>query len=133
MAPAQVLGAEAGAHAFDGKERSGVDLGNGVFGQWESDGALRAQFAQPLAWLGSVRVRARGPGSLRAVVRLQDVGLEDAVRKTRYVNPVLCHFKGTGAWETCTLPLPLRDVEAVSVFPERPRITLYEVEVLGVL
>ncbi len=129
--PDEVLGAQAGAHAFDRKERSGVDLGNGQFGRWEADGALRAQFTQPLAWLGGLRVKARGPGTLRAIVRLNGVGLEDPERKSYFVNPTVCRFKGTGAWEECKLPLPLQDVEAVSVFPERERITLHEVEILG--
>jgi hypothetical protein len=53
------------------------------------------------------------------------------VRKSRYVNPTVCKFKGAGGWEECRLPLPLRDVEAVSVFPGQERITLYEVEILG--
>ncbi|MBF5044147.1 hypothetical protein FGE12_17240 [Aggregicoccus sp. 17bor-14] len=132
IVPDQVKGAEAGAHAFDGKERSGVDLGNGHFGRWEADGALRAQFTKPLQWLGAVRVRASGPGTLRAIVRLSDVGLEDPERKTRFVNPTVCRFQGNGSWEECRLPLPLSNVEAVSVFPERERITLNEVEILGV-
>ncbi|SES74701.1 hypothetical protein SAMN05443639_101121 [Stigmatella erecta] len=133
QAPAKLQGAEAASHAFDGKERSGVDLGNGVFGKsWEADGALRAQFEPPLAQLVSVRVRAQGPGALRAIVRTPaEAGLKDPERGTWFVNPTACTFKGTGKWETCTLKVPLLDVEALSVFPGAERISLYEVEALG--
>ncbi|ADO72452.1 conserved uncharacterized protein [Stigmatella aurantiaca DW4/3-1] len=131
--PDTLQGAEAGSHAFDGKERSGVDLGNGVFGKrWEADGALRAQFDPPLKQLTSLRVRAKGTGTLRAIIRLPPgVGLEDPERGAFFANPTVCQFKGTGAWETCELKVPLLDVEALSVFPHLPRITLYEVEARG--
>ncbi|HET9450450.1 MAG TPA: hypothetical protein VFO83_06190 [Aggregicoccus sp.] len=129
--PDEVLGSKVGTHTFDARERSGIDLGNGEFGRWEADGALRAQFEEPLAWLGGLRVKARGPGTLRAIVRLEGVGLEDPERKRSFVNPTVCQFKGTGAWEDCKLPLPLQDVEAISVFPGREKISLYEVEILG--
>jgi hypothetical protein len=133
QAPSKLQGAEAASHAFDGKERSGVDLGNGVFGKsWEADGALRAQFEPPLAQLVSVRVRAQGPGTLRAIVRTPaEAGLKDPERGTWFVNPTACAFQGTGTWETCTLKVPLLDVEAISVFPGTERIALYEVEALG--
>lgn len=132
VAPKDITGAEAGSHAFDGKERSGVDLGNGVTPRWEADGALRAQFASPLKELTGVRVRAKGPGSVRAIVRTpKGLGLEDPERGTSFVNPTVCHFKGTGQWETCTAPVPLLSVEAISVFPEQPRISLYELEARG--
>ncbi|WP_224242584.1 hypothetical protein [Hyalangium gracile] len=132
MTPAQITGAEAGSHAFDGKERSGVDLGNGRTPRWEADGALRGQFEPPLKQLTSLRVRAKGAGSLRAIVRLPPgVGMEDQERDTFFVNPTVCQFKGTGQWETCTLPVPLLDVEAISVFPALPRIAFYELEASG--
>ncbi|MDC0707992.1 hypothetical protein POL68_05870 [Stigmatella sp. ncwal1] len=133
LSPDTVQGAEAGAHAFDGKERSGVDLGNGVFGKrWEADGALRAQFDPPLKQLVSLRVRAEGAGTLRAIIRLPPgVGLEDPEHGTSFANPTACQFKGTGKWETCELKVPLLEVEALSVFPNLPRISLYEVEARG--
>jgi hypothetical protein len=133
QSPSGLQGAEAASHAFDGKARSGVDLGNGVFGKsWEADGALRAQFHPPLAQLVSVRVLAEGPGALRAIVRTPpEAGLKDPGRGTWFVNPTVCAFKGTGKWETCTLKVPLLDVEALSVFPGAPRIALHEVEAHG--
>lgn len=131
--PDEVTGAEVGRNAFDDSEKSGVDLGNGVTGErWEMDGALRAQFAPPLKQLASLRVRASGPGTLRAIVRTpQGVGVDDPARGMSFVHPTACRFKGTGQWETCKLEVPLLDVDAVSVFPERQKISLYEVEVLG--
>jgi hypothetical protein len=132
VAPTKITGAEAGSHAFDGKEKTGVDLGNGVTHRWEADGALRAEFEPPLKELNIVRVRAKGPGSLRAIVRTpKGLGLQDPERGTSFVNPTLCHFKGTGQWEACTVLLPLLSVEAISVFPEEPKISLYELEARG--
>ncbi|MBN1208436.1 MAG: hypothetical protein JXB05_26485 [Myxococcaceae bacterium] len=132
IAPQQITGAEAGSHAFDGNEQSGVELSNGVTERWEADGALRARFQPPLKQLTQVRVRAKGPGSLRAIVRSpKGLGLEDKERGTFFVNPTLCHFKGSGRWETCSLPAPLVDVEALSVFPRQPKISLYELEASG--
>lgn len=133
LKPDAVTGAEAGRHAFDASEKSGVDLGNGSTGKrWEADGALRAQFAPPLKQLASLRVRARGPGTLRAIVRTPPgVGVDDPERGMTFVHPTACRFKGTGQWETCKLEVPLLEVDALSVFPEQPRISLYEVEVLG--
>lgn len=132
VAPKEITGAEAGSHAFDGKEKSGVDLGNGVTPRWEADGALRAQFASPLKALTAVRVRAKGPGTVRAIVRTpQGLGLQDPERGTSFVNPTVCHFKGTGQWESCTAQVPLLSVEAISVFPEQPMISLYELEARG--
>jgi hypothetical protein len=132
MAPEQITGAEAGRNAFDGNEKSGVDLGNGQTPRWEADGALRGQFEPPLKQLTSLRVRAKGAGALRAIVRTPaGLGLEDRERGTFFVNPTVCQFKGTGQWETCTLKVPLLDVEAISVFPALPKISLYEVEVRG--
>ncbi len=131
--PDEVTGAEAGRNAFDASEKTGVDLGNGVTGRdWETDGALRAQFTPPLKQLASLRVRASGPGTLRAIVRTPPgIGLDDRERGMSFVHPTACRFKGTGQWETCRLPVPLLDVDAVSVFPERKMISLYAVEVLG--
>ncbi len=132
MAPAQITGAEAGSHAFDGNEKSGVDLGNKQTPRWEADGALRAQFDPPLKQLTSVRVRAKGAGTLRAIVRTpQGVGMEDRERGTFFVNPTACRFKGTGQWETCELKVPLLDVEALGVLPGQPKISLYEVDTRG--
>jgi hypothetical protein len=132
MAPGQITGAEAGSHAFDGNEKSGVDLGNGKTPRWEADGALRGQFDPPLKQLTSVRVRAKGAGTLRAIVRTpQGVGMEDQERGLFFVNPTVCSFKGMGQWETCELKFPLLDVAALSVFPGQPKISLYEVDARG--
>ncbi|WP_224361076.1 hypothetical protein [Hyalangium versicolor] len=132
VVPDQITGAEAGKHAFDGKEKSGVDLGNGQTPRWEADGALRGQFEPPLKQLTSLRVRAKGAGTLRAIVRMPPgLGLDDKERGTFFVNPTVCRFKGTGQWETCELPVPLVDVEAISVFPALPRIAFHELEVRG--
>lgn len=132
MAPAQITGTEAGSHAFDGSEKTGVDLASGQTPRWEADGALRAQFDPPLKQLTSLRVRAKGAGTLRAIVRTpQGVGLEDQERGMFFVNPTVCRFKGTGQWETCELKVPLLDVAALSVFPGQPKISLYEVDARG--
>jgi hypothetical protein len=132
MAPTQITGAEAGNHAFDGSEKSGVDLGNGQTPRWEADGALRAQFEPPLKQLTSLRVRAKGTGTLRAIVRTPPrVGMEDPERGTFFVNPTVCRFKGTGQWEKCELKVPMLAVEALSVFPGQPKISLYEVDARG--
>jgi hypothetical protein len=132
VAPKQITGAEAGRQAFDGQEKTGVDLGNGVTQRWEADGALRADFEPPLKELNLVRVRAKGPGSLRAIIRTpKGLGLQDPERGTSFVNPTLCQFKGTGQWEACTVLVPLLSVEALSVFPADPKITLYELEARG--
>jgi hypothetical protein len=132
-APEQITGAEAGRQAFDGDETTGVDLGGAVAGpRWEADGALRAQFEPPLKQLVRLRLRAKGPGTLRAIVRTpRGVGLEDKERGSFFVNPTVCQFQGTGQWESCTLMAPLVDVEALSVFPSQPKITLYAVDVRG--
>jgi hypothetical protein len=133
VVPEQFMGAEAGRNAFDGDEKSGVDLGNGQTPRWEADGALRGQFEPPLKQLTALRVRAKGPGTLRAIVRMPPgLGMDDQERGTFFVNPTVCQFKGTGQWETCTLPVPLLDVEALSVFPAKPKISLHEVEARGV-
>jgi hypothetical protein len=131
--PDEVLGAPEGRNVFDGNEKTGVDLGNTVTGKrWDVDGALRAQFAPPIQQLASLRVRASGPGTLRAIVRTpKGAGLEDTERGMSFVAPTACHFKGTGQWEQCKLEVPLLDVDALSVFPEAKKVSLYEVEALG--
>ncbi|MCP3100844.1 hypothetical protein LZ198_18395 [Myxococcus sp. K15C18031901] len=119
--------------AFDGN----VDTRAAVGGaprtrRWDADGALRADFSPALGLLSSVRIHARGPGTLRAIVRTPNgVGLRDPERDFSFVNPVVCRFQGTGTWETCTPSVPLKDVDALSVFPERPDVVLGELEVLG--
>jgi hypothetical protein len=132
-APEQITGPEPGRQAFDGKEETGVDLGNEAKGpRWEADGALRAQFDPPLKQLLQLRLRAKGPGTLRAIVRTpRGVGMQDKERGTFFVNPTVCQFQGTGQWETCNLMSPLVDVEALSVFPSQPKVTLHEVDVRG--
>ncbi|XXF75135.1 hypothetical protein P2318_18870 [Myxococcaceae bacterium GXIMD 01537] len=132
--PDEVLGAPMGRHAVDSNERSGVDLGlNATAKRWEADGALRLQFNPPLKQLASVRVRASGPGTLRAIIRTPPgVGLKDPERDFHFVNPTVCRFKGTGQWESCALDATQVDVDALSVFPAREKISFYEVEPLGV-
>ncbi len=132
MAPGQITGAEAGSHAFDGSEKTGVDLGNGKTPRWQADGALRAEFTPPLKQLTSVRVRAKGGGTLRAIVRTPEgVGLRDPERDFFFVHPTVCRYQGTGQWERCELPVPLLDVDAVSVFPERADGEVKELEIIG--
>lgn len=132
MQPQQVTGAEAGSHAFDGEARSGVELKKSSSLRWQADGALRAQFEPALKQLTALRVRAKGPGTLRAIVRApRGLGMEDRERGTFFVNPTVCHFKGTGQWETCGLKVPLLEVEALSVFPGQASLTLYEVDARG--
>ncbi len=131
LQPDEVVGPEAGRGAFDGSEKTGVALSPGKTKRWEADGALRAQFSPPLKQLATLRVRASGPGTLRAIVRAPEgLALQDPERGMRFVNPVVCRFKGTGQAENCALPVPLLDVDAVSVFPDKP-LTLHELEVLG--
>ncbi|HYO69449.1 MAG TPA: hypothetical protein VEU33_25565, partial [Archangium sp.] len=86
----------------------------------------------PVRQLSALRVRATGPGTLRAAIRTQEnMGKYDPDTKTSFVDPVACRFKGTGQWETCALPVPLLDVEALSVFPDKDTLTLNEVEARG--
>ncbi|MCY1077567.1 hypothetical protein [Archangium lansingense] len=129
----RTVGAQNGEKAFDGQETTSVALTATPQAQrWEKDGALSAVFEPPVRKLSALRVRGTGPGTLRAVVRtLEGLGRNDPDTKTSFVDPVACRFKGTGQWETCTLPVPLLDVEALSVFPDKGKLTLNEVEARG--
>ena len=132
LKPKRMVGAQDGDKAFDGQEATGVELTAAPQNpNWMKEGALSAVFESPVRQLTALRVRARGPGTLRAVVRTgNDLGLRDPDTKTSFVLPVACRFRGTGQWETCALPVPLLDVEALSVFPEKA-LTLSEVEARG--
>ncbi|WP_240359802.1 hypothetical protein [Pyxidicoccus trucidator] len=131
--PDQVTGAEPRRHAFDGDVNTGVPVSNAAPDKrWAADGALRAGYAPNLKHLASIRIRATGPGELRAIVRTpQGVGLKDPEGGFSFVNPTLCRFRGTGQWELCTPTVPLVDVDAVSVFPERSDVELKELEITG--
>ncbi len=132
LRPSEVTGAEGAALAFDGSDRKGVELSATKTRRWEADGALRAQFTPPLQQLTALRLKAQGGGTLRAIVRApKGAGLEDDARGTSFVNPTICQFQGNGAWEVCTLGLPLLNVEAISVFPSAPKITVLEIDVQG--
>jgi hypothetical protein len=131
--PERLLGVAAGGHAFDGQEATGVELAPGPQGErWEKEGALSAVFDPPLKQLTGLRVRVSGPGALRAIVRTEEeVGLSDPRTGTSFVHPTACRFLGTRQWEECALAVPLLDVEALAVFPEK-EFTLSEVEARGV-
>ncbi|WP_375765518.1 hypothetical protein NR798_27840 [Archangium gephyra] len=133
LKPDRTVGAQGGETAFDGQESTGVALASAPQGErWEKDGALSAVFEPPVRQLSALRVRASGPGTLRAAVRTQEhMGKYDPDSKTSFVDPVACRFRGTGQWETCALPVPLLDVEALSVFPDKDKLTLNEVEARG--
>ncbi|MDY7228199.1 hypothetical protein [Hyalangium rubrum] len=132
IAPSEITGAENARQAFDGSDRKGVELSQASTPRWEADGALRAQFKPPLKQLTALRISAKGAGTLRAIVRAPaGMGLRDDERGTSFVNPTVCQFQGTGQWELCTLPLPLLEVEALSIFPSDPKITVLEVDVQG--
>ncbi|WP_233166217.1 hypothetical protein [Archangium sp. Cb G35] len=133
LKPDRTVGTPGGEKPFDGQETTGVTLAAKPQGErWEKDGALSAVFEPPVHQLSALRVRASGPGTLRAAVRTGDgLGKHDPDSKTSFVDPVACRFKGTGQWETCALPVPLLDVEALSVFPEKDTLTLSEVEARG--
>ncbi|HEX8818350.1 MAG TPA: hypothetical protein VF794_00365 [Archangium sp.] len=133
LKPKRTVGAQGGEKAFDGQEATGVELtATPQSENWVKEGALSAVFESPVPRLTALRVRARGPGSLRAVVRTEEnLGLSDPDTNTSFVLPVACRFRGTGQWETCALPVPLVDVEALSVFPEKDTLTLNEVEARG--
>lgn len=132
ISPSQVTGAKGAELAFDESERKGVELSAVTDPHKELDGALRARFEPPLKQLTALRLKAEGPGSLRAIIRTPArVGLEDEERGLYFVDPTVCQFQGTGQWEICTLGLPLLEVEALTVFPLSPKITLYEVDVQG--
>lgn len=133
LKPTRTVGAQGGEKAFDGQETTGVELTATPESQnWMKEGALSAVFESPVRQLTALRVRANGPGTLRAVVRTGDeLGLRDPGTKTSFVLPVACRFRGTGQWEPCALPVPLLDVEALSVFPDKGKLTLSEVEARG--
>jgi hypothetical protein len=131
--PDLVTGAEPRRQAFDRDVNTGVPVSNAAPGKrWAADGALRANYQPPLKHLASLRIRATGPGELRAIVRTpKGVGMEDPEGGFSFVNPTVCRFRGTGQWETCKPTVPLLDVDAVSVFPERSDVELKELEVIG--
>lgn len=131
--PDLVTGAEPRRQAFDGDVNTGVPVSNAAPDKrWAADGALRAGYAPTLKHLASVRIRATGPGTLRAIVRTPaGVGLKDPEGGFSFVNPTVCHFRGTGQWEVCKPTVPLLDVDAVSVFPERAGVELKELEIIG--
>jgi hypothetical protein len=126
-------GPEARRQAFDGDVNTGVTLSNAAPGErWEADGAMRAGYTPTLKQLVSLQVRATGPGTLRAIIRTpRGVGLEDPEGGFFFVNPTVCRFQGTGQWEICKPAVPLTDVDAVSVFPERAGVELKELEIIG--
>ncbi|MCE9670433.1 hypothetical protein LY474_21765 [Myxococcus stipitatus] len=131
--PERLTGAPLATAAFDGDVKTRVPVGAEPRSKrWDADGALRAGFSPALTRLSSVRLVAKGPGTLRAIIRTPEgVGLRDREAGLSFVNPVVCHYQGTGTWETCAPSIPLTNVDAVSVFPERPDGTLGEMEVLG--
>lgn len=133
LKPERTVGVQDGEKAFDGQETTGVALtATPQAERWEKDGALGAVFEPPVRQLSALRVRASGPGTLRAAVRTRDgLGKHDPDTKTSFVDPVACRFRGTGQWEPCALPVPLLDVEAISVFPDKDKLTLNEVEARG--
>jgi hypothetical protein len=121
LTPDRVMGAAGGALTVSKGPR------------WEREGALSAVFEPPVRQLTSVRVKASGPGTVRAVVRTEgEVGLFDPDTGRSFVLPTACRFQGTGDWETCSLPVPLLDVEALGVFPGRQELTLNALEARGV-
>ena len=133
LRPDRTLGAPGGDKAFDGQASTGVELAvNEQEPRWRKDGALRAVFEPPVRQLTALRVRARGPGTLRAAIRVEGtLGLGDPDAKTRFVLPVACRFRGTGEWESCALPVSLLSVEALSAFPDTGKVMLNEVEARG--
>ncbi len=133
LKPSRLVGAQGGEKAFDGQETTGVELtATPQAPRWDKDGALSAVFEPPVTALSALRVRASGPGTVRAVVRTEgDLGMSDPDSQTSFVLPVACRFRGTGQWEACSLPVPLLTVEALSVFPEKGKLTLSEMEPRG--
>ncbi|PTL85261.1 hypothetical protein [Vitiosangium sp. GDMCC 1.1324] len=134
LKPSRTVGPQDAEKAFDGQESTGVELtlATPPTERWEKDGALSAVFEPPVHQLTALRVRAKGPGTLRAAVRTSEgLGMNDPDSQTSFVLPVACRFRGTGQWETCTLPASLLDVEALSVFPDKGKLTLSEVAARG--
>jgi hypothetical protein len=132
LKPDRIVGPAEAARVFDGQASTSVALAVAEQApRWRKEGALSAVFDPPLQALTALRVRARGPGTLRAVVRVEEVGLSDPDTGTNFVHPRVCHFRGTGQWEPCALPVALLNVEALSVFPETNPLPLSEVELSG--
>lgn len=134
LKPDRIVGPQGGDKAFDGQEATSVALtANPHVENWLKEGAVSAVFDPPAHQVTALRVRASGPGTVHAMVRIQgEMGLNDPDSKTSFVNPVACRFRGTGQWETCSLPVALLDVEALSVFPDKATLTLSEVDARGV-
>ncbi|MET0405844.1 MAG: hypothetical protein ABW123_25715 [Cystobacter sp.] len=133
LKPDQMKGPPDAARAFDGDASTTVSLP--VEDQTPAglkNGALSAVFEPPLQALTALQVRARGPGTLHAVVRVEGgIGLQDAATGANFIRPRVCRFKGTGQWEPCALPVALLNVEAISVHPDKGPLTLSDVEIRG--
>jgi hypothetical protein len=126
--PDQHVGPGDAFRAFDQDEVSGVKLPR----EADPERVLQVGYAPTLKHVVSFRVMATGPGSLQARVRTPDgVGQGDDGAGHFFVNPTVCRFRGTGRWETCKPAVPLLDVEAVSVLPERAAVELKELEING--
>ncbi|RKH00105.1 hypothetical protein D7X74_38865, partial [Corallococcus sp. CA047B] len=129
--PDQTGGPGDAFRAFDKDELSGVKLPVGT-GSGGTEGVLRLGYAPSLKHMVSFQVRATGPGTLRAIIRTpQGVGRRDSEGGAFHVDPTVCRFRGTGRWEICKPAVPLLDVDAVSVLPERPGVELKELEIIG--
>ncbi|MFB1478943.1 hypothetical protein [Corallococcus sp. RDP092CA] len=127
--PDQHAGPGDALRAFDRDELSGVLLPKVDAG---TDGALRLGYAPALKAVVSFQVQATGPGSLRAHIRAPEgVGRAEPDGKGFFVDPTVCRFQGTGRWEICKPAVPVLDVDAVSVLPERPGVELKELEIIG--
>jgi hypothetical protein len=133
LKPDRVVGSPAAPAAFDGQEATHVTLTRDEQAPgWRKEGAASATFEPPVRSLAAVRVKARGPGTLRAAVRVDEgLGLHDARTQASFLLPRLCHFRGTGQWEDCPLPVALQDVEALSVYPDKAPLELFELEARG--
>ncbi|WP_244238176.1 hypothetical protein [Corallococcus terminator] len=129
--PDQQTGPGEAFRAFDSDEVSGVKLPVGTGGDG-TKGVLRLGYAPSLKHVVSFQVRATGPGTLRAIIRAPEgVGRKDSQGAAFHVDPTVCRFHGTGGWEICKPAVPLLDVDAVSVLPERPGVELKELEIIG--